>query len=263
MTYFFKKIFNKFQVYFVYYLNKNTRDFFFILIKRKFLRLLDINKNDKIKNKYINSWCESKKISEENFYRKIGIKNHKNFFHEKKAFYNSAINKQKKIGFKMGGMAHLNLIYNLTIHLKPKNILETGVAFGWSTLVFVLSKRNFSKLTSLDLDYPSMSSHKFVGRALPSNLRTKFKLLKGVDYKFLKNFSEEKKYFDFIHYDSDKSYDGRKKNYNLIWKILKKKGCFISDDISDNSAFYEFVNSNKAKYYIIKLEKKFIGILFK
>ena len=263
MTYFLKKILNKFKVYFFYYLNKDTREFFFILIKRKFYTLFDITNNNKIKNEFINSWCDRKKITEENFYKKIGIKKWKNFFLENKTFYNSAINKQKKIGFKMGGMAHLNLIYNLTIYLKPKNILETGVAFGWSTLVFVLSKKNFSKLTSLDLDYPSMSSHKFVGMALPSNLRTKFKLLKGVDYKFLKNFKDKKKYFDFIHYDSDKSYDGRKKNYNLIWKILEKKGCFISDDISDNSAFYEFINSIKVKYYIIKLEKKFVGILFK
>ena len=37
----------------------------------------------------------------------------------------------------------------------------------------------------------------------------------------------KKKKFDFIHYDSDKSYNGRKKNYKLIWEILNKNGvCF-------------------------------------
>ena len=53
------------------------------------------------------------------------------------------------------------------------------------------------------------------------------------------------------------------KNYDLIWKILNKNGCFVSDDISDNSAFYEFVKKKKFKYYILKLNNKYIGIVFK
>ena len=73
----------------------------------------------------------------------------------------------------------------------------------------------------------------------------------------------KKKKFDFIHYDSDKSYNGRKKNYNLIWEILNKNGCFVSDDISDNFAFYHFVTSKKLKYYVLDYNNKFIGIVFK
>ena len=35
------------------------------------------------------------------------------------------------------------------------------------------------------------------------------------------------KKFDFCHYDSDKSYQGRMFAYNKIWKNLKKKGIFF------------------------------------
>ena len=93
--------------------------------------------------------------------------------------------------------------------------------------------------------------------------KKKLKLLRGIDSNFLKLFYEKNKRFDFIHYDSDKSYEGRKKNYDLIWKILNKQGCFVSDDISDNPAFYELVKNKKIKYFILNLNYKYIGIVFK
>ncbi len=208
-------------------------------------------------------WCKKKKILDKIFYKKIGLNYYSNFFEEKKSYFLSAKLKEKKLKYKMGGMAHLNLIYNLNKHFLPKNILETGVAFGWSTLVFILSKHKNSNLTCIDLSYPTKSSNKLVGGALPANFKKKFKLYEGVDFKYLEFFYEKKLFFDFIHYDSDKSYNGRKKNYKLIWKILSKRGCFISDDISDNSAFYEFVIFNKLNYHILKFKDKYVGVVIK
>ena len=127
----------------------------------------------------------------------------------------------------------------------------------------MISKSKHSELTSIDLSYPTKSSHKYVGMALPSNLKKKFKLFIGIDHDYIKNFEKENFFFDFIHYDSDKSYEGRKKNYELIWKILNKNGCFISDDISDNNAFFEFINSKKINCYILKSNKKYVGVVFK
>ena len=259
----FKRLVEKFKTYYYYLVNNNSRKYFFILISRKILNLFKVTRDTKKKNEIVQNWCNKNKISEKKFYLKIGLKKVGNFFEEKKSYYNSARLKEKKLDYKMGGMAHLNLIYNLIKHYKSQKILETGVAFGWSTLVFILAKKNHSTLTSVDLSYPTKSSYKFVGRALPSNFKKKFILLRGIDYYFLKFFNNQKKYFDFIHYDSDKSYLGRKKNYELIWKILKKKGCFVSDDISDNPAFYEFVKFNKLNYYILSSNSKFIGVVFK
>lgn len=263
MSYFLKKISNKIKVYYYYLINNNSRQYFFILIYRKIFSLLNESEKSKFDNNFIEEWCKKKKILDKVFYKKIGLKNYFNFFEEKKSYLLSAKLKENKLKYKMGGMAHLNLIYNLTKHFLPKNILETGVAFGWSTLVFILSKRKNSNLTCVDLSYPTKSSYKLVGGAIPSNFKKEFKLYEGVDFKYLKFFFEEKKFFDFIHYDSDKSYSGRKKNYKLIWKILNKRGCFISDDISDNSAFYEFVVFNKLNYYVLKFKDKYVGVVIK
>ena len=263
MNFFFKKIFSKIKAYFYYLINKNSRKYFFILILRKILNLFNNYKYKNKSNFLVKQWCEKKKILEINFYKKIGLYYPKNFFKEKKSYFMSAKLKEKNLNYKMGGMAHLNLIYNLVMFYEPKKILETGVAFGWSTLVFIITKSKYSKLTSVDLSYPTKSSNKLIAMALPSNFKKKFKLLMGIDYYYLKSFKKNKINFDFIHYDSDKSYMGRKKNYDLIWKILSKNGCFISDDISDNSAFYEFVTIKKINYHILKLDNKYIGIVFK
>lgn len=257
------KLFNKFKAYYYYLINHNSRKYFFILISRKIFNLFIRSNISKIKNDFILTWCERNKISEKEFYLKIHLKKPRNFFEKEKEYYNFAKLKQKKLNYKMGGMAHLNLIYNLILYLKPKKILETGVAFGWSTLVLILSKQKNSNLTSIDLSYPTKNSEKLVGGAIPSNLKNKFTLLMGIDNYYLKKFCKQKKTYDFIHYDSDKSYDGRKKNYDLIWKLLDKNGCFISDDISDNSAFYEFISLKKLKFYSLKLNNKFVGVIFK
>ena len=83
----------------------------------------------------------------------------------------------------------------------------------------------------------------------------------------LKKILKKKIKFDLIHYDSDKSYYGRKRSYEILWFLLKKKGYFISDDISDNLAFLDFVRKKKLikkkNYYILKFKRKYIGIVKK
>ncbi len=263
MKFFFKKFILKIEAYYYYFINKNSRKYFFVLISRKVSSLF--KKSNDLKNLEftITQWCKKNKLLEEVFYKKLGLEAPKDFFIDYSSYYLSAKLKQKNLNYKMGGMAHLNLIYNLIRHYKPKKILETGVAFGWSTLVLILSKTQNSELISIDLSYPTKSSERFVAKALPYNFKNKFKLFMGIDHDYLNLFKNNKKKFDFIHYDSDKSYNGRKKNYKLIWEILNKNGCFISDDISDNFAFYEFVTSQKLNYYVLNFNNKYIGIVFK
>lgn len=254
---------SKIKAYYYYFIKNNSRKYFFILILRKVLKLTNRLNNKKNFTYDLREWCKKKKLPDNIFYKKIGINNPKNFFTDYKSYYLSAKLKQKNLNYKMGGMAHLNLIYNLVKYFKPKKILETGVAFGWSTLVIILSKKSNSNLTSIDLSYPTKVSEKLVGKALPYSFKNKYRLLMGIDHDFLLSFKDQKIRFDFIHYDSDKSYEGRMKNYKLIWSMLNKKGCFVSDDISDNSAFFDFVNSNQLNYYILGFENKYIGVVFK
>ena len=49
----------------------------------------------------------------------------------------------------------------------------------------------------------------------------------------------------------------------LIWKYLRKGGVFISDDIEDNLAFKEFVESKNLDFFVLKFEGKYVGVIRK
>ena len=68
---------------------------------------------------------------------------------------------------------------------------------------------------------------------------------------------------ELVHYDSDKSYHGRKWSQEIIWKSLKKGGIFISDDIEDNAAFMEFTDKYNLIFSILEFEKKYVGVIKK
>jgi hypothetical protein len=68
---------------------------------------------------------------------------------------------------------------------------------------------------------------------------------------------------DFCHYDSDKSYGGRKYAYRLMWDALETGGVFVSDDIQDNFAFRDLVEAKAATFAVTECEGKFVGIVRK
>ena len=68
---------------------------------------------------------------------------------------------------------------------------------------------------------------------------------------------------DLCHYDSDKTWYGRKFAYPLLWNSLKSGGIFISDDIQDNLFFKKFSEGLNIKPMIIESKGKFIGIIRK
>lgn len=253
-----KKFILKFIQFFSYFYYTKTRKYFFILVIRKFKKFL-FKENSKNKKK----WIKENLISHKTFYKINKIK-YSNFFLKQKKYFIQAKKKYDLLAVKMGGMADLNLIYNITKKNKPQNILETGVAFGWSTLAFSLSKKKNTKIFSIDLPYPFKNSHNYIAKALPVNLKKNIRFFFGIDTEILNQLYYKKKKFDIIHYDSDKSFEARKKNYEIIWKMLRKNGYFISDDISDNTAFEQFIKKFKIKnFYILQCDGKFVGVASK
>ena len=51
--------------------------------------------------------------------------------------------------------------------------------------------------------------------------------------------------------------------YNILWNNLNKGGFFISDDISDNKAFIDFVDKFNLNPSIILFKNKYIGLIIK
>ena len=148
--------------------------------------------------------------------------------------------------------------------IQANNVLETGVAYGWSSLAILsaLEKtKGKSHLISVDMPYPASKSNKYVGIVVPRRLRQNWEIIELPDRPGIKKAIKKSSYkFDLIHYDSDKSKRGRDYSYSLLWESLKINGILISDDIEDNLAFYNFVNKKRIKYFFIKYNNKYIGI---
>jgi predicted O-methyltransferase YrrM len=169
----------------------------------------------------------------------------------------------------MGGPADLNLLYWLTESFQATRVIETGVAYGWSSLAILLSLegRTSAFLISTDMPYPKLDNDDFVGCVVPEELLSKWKLVKRPDRDVLKKLLQEYGLFDLCHYDSDKSYEERMWAYPLLWKGLRPGGIFISDDIGDNMAFRDFCESLGKTPIVVQSQTngslKYVGIVQK
>jgi predicted O-methyltransferase YrrM len=163
----------------------------------------------------------------------------------------------------MGGAGDLDLIHAAARLSGARRAVETGVAYGWSSLAILaaLAKNGGGRLVSVDMPYAKMGNEPFVGIVVPKSLREHWALIRLPDRNGLKRaIAMFNGSIDFAHYDSDKSYYGRAFAYPLIWQALAPGGVFISDDIQDNVRFAEFVTKEGVPFAVTESAGKYVGI---
>lgn len=212
-------------------------------------------------------WCNSIKISQEEALNRLSESNDLTDLSE---LFPKVIQKAKEMEAKapvqMGGEGATSFLYNIIKNNKYERIIETGVAYGWSSLAILLAIKDTieSKLISNDMPYIKMNNEDSVGCVVPDELKDKWDLQRNADVngipKALNKFNHK---IDCCHYDSDKSYTGRMFAYPLLWEALEKGGLFISDDIQDNVAFKDFFDDKNVETIVIEHDSKFVGIVQK
>lgn len=163
----------------------------------------------------------------------------------------------------MGGAGDLCLLHAAVKLSGSRRVLETGVAYGWSSLAILSALENCpdARLVSIDMPYPKAGNEQFVGIVVPDALRAPWTLIREPDrYGLNKGLAMLKGKIDLCHYDSDKSWWGRAYAYPLLWDALAEGGVFISDDIQDNLAFREFIEGKGVPFAITAYEGKYVGI---
>jgi predicted O-methyltransferase YrrM len=136
------------------------------------------------------------------------------------------------------------ICYTSTEYCQARRVIETGVAYGWSSLALLLSLKNRNgQLVSTDLPYAGLDNDPYVGCVVPDELRENWKLLRGPDRQRVPEAIKLAGTLHLCHYDSDKSYSGRMWTYPRLWEALCSGGLFISDDIGDNIGFADFARS--------------------
>lgn len=252
-----KKILNFFFIIINIFKSKNYKVLFF-----KFLKKLEINQSKQAKE-----WANAKAENYEDYCENFD----KNLWVETKEYCEKAIKKSRiilnNLPIKLSGQGNIFLIYFLVRKFKPKIVFETGVSAGWSSMVILdaFKRNSFGELYSTDFpDQKNLNVEKYTGILVREKNPKNWTLDMNGDEialnRFIRNIKSN--YIDFFHYDSDKSFSGRKLAFELIKKKLSSNSIVIFDDIGDNLYFKNLVENEKLKYKIFNFKNGFVGLIF-
>ena len=177
-----------------------------------------------------------------------------------------AIEKLSKLDVSFGGGGNCFLLYFLIRKFNLLNVVETGVAAGWSSLAILraLKKNGKGYLYSSDFPYFRLENpEKYIGYlAQDESNKNDWTLdIRGDDVALPEIINQMgNKSIDLFHYDSDKSYSGRVNALKTLKSKINSKTIIIFDDIQNNLHFKDYVEENKKEFYVFELEGKFTGI---
>ncbi|WP_034690938.1 class I SAM-dependent methyltransferase [Kaistella palustris] len=223
------------------------------------------NRKSAFKGKHkTGSWAAARAVSQEVAIKSLFGKEMRPFAEIFPEDYKESYQKQKYCPIIMGGAGALELIYYAAEYTRATKIAETGVAYGWSSLAALMSlvQRN-GVLYSSDMPYLGQDGDQYVGFIIPEKLKKNWKLFRHADRESLPKIFSEASSFDVVHYDSDKSYEGRSWAYGELFKNLRPGGVFISDDIGDNSAYQDFCEINSIETAVVDFDGKYVGVFIK
>jgi predicted O-methyltransferase YrrM len=150
------------------------------------------------------------------------------------------------------------LIYVLIRHLKPIQVLETGVYYGGNSAfaLLALARNKCGKMISIDypdsqirMRGPSEARHSLVGDSefynptlrpgfmVPPFLHGQWALIEGDSLKVIPDLQET---FDFYIHDSDHSMPFLSKELAAAWNKLSDRALVLVDDIDWSNAFFAF-----------------------
>lgn len=235
---------------------------YFLVIIKKIIKRFE--KNTSIEAK---EWAvANNKKSIEEFYYAIDTDLYNEIKIEAKLIKEFAQNKLTKLNISLGGGGNYILLYFLIRKFKLTNIVETGVAAGWTSLAILraLKKNGNGFLYSSDFPYFRLENpEKYIGCLAKneSNVSNWFLDIRG-DEVALPEIARrlENKSIDLFHYDSDKSYSGRSNALKILGSKINSNTIIIFDDIQNNLQFKDFVEKNKKDFRVYEFEGKYIGI---
>lgn len=209
-------------------------------------------------------WCEGSQTTRAHVFKELSLTPSDTFEEVFKKKIETRLQELVDRKIVMGGGGDYSLLYAVAESLSAKRVVETGVAMGYSSLALLLSlSKRDGMLFSTDRPYPLKDYDKYVGHLVSGEFRSNWKLFRMPDKDGLKKVFRLCDQFDLIHYDSDKSKDGRLWGYQQLWSRLRTGGIFISDDIADNLAFKEFCESINKVPLVLKKGRNYVGIIGK
>ncbi len=140
-----------------------------------------------------------------------------------------------------GGDDMLTLTGVVVLLARPRSVVETGVAMGFTTAVILaaMEENGEGALHSVDLPPLQVDPDAFIGQVVPLELRSRWSLRVGPTRTVLPVLTPSVAPIDLFVHDSDHSYAGQLEDYRLAWPDIAAGGTLISDDVC-NPAFIDF-----------------------
>ncbi|WP_440633377.1 class I SAM-dependent methyltransferase [Candidatus Pelagibacter sp. HIMB1485] len=235
---------------------------YYLVILKKLLKRFEKNTSVEAKR-----WAvENKNQSIEDFFCSVDSKLYEQVKIEIKSIQEFAENKISKLNMSFGGGGNYILLYFLIRKFNLINIVETGVAAGWTSLAILkaIKKNGKGFLYSSDFPYFRLENpEKYIGYLAKNdnNENNWFLDIRGDDVALPEIVKRLDNNIDLFHYDSDKSYSGRVNALKILNSKINSNTIIIFDDIQNNLHFKDYVEKNKKKFRVFEFEGKFLGIV--
>lgn len=133
------------------------------------------------------------------------------------------------------------LCYLLCRLLRPRVVLETGVAYGVSSafILRALEQNGGGVLHSVDLPPLRSGYEKSWGVAVDEGMRRRWCLHRGSSRKVLPGLLERLGRVDLFVHDSLHTRSNMLREFGFVWPHLTEGGVLVADDVERNGAFGE------------------------
>jgi Methyltransferase domain len=144
-----------------------------------------------------------------------------------------------------GDAGFVRAIWCLTRHLRPKKVVETGVAHGVTSRVILegLTRSGDGQLWSIDLPPLERVWHKQVGAAVGDRYSNRWSYIKGSSRRRLPQLLSRLGQIDLFVHDSLHSERNVRFELDLAWEAVRPGGALVVDDVDANNAFRRFTDS--------------------
>jgi hypothetical protein len=145
-----------------------------------------------------------------------------------------------------GDAGFVRAIWCLIRHLKPKKVVETGVAHGVTSrcILEALERNGEGNLWSIDLPPLERVWRKQVGAAVGAPQAARWSYIQGSSRRRLPKLLSRLGQIDLFIHDSLHSERNVRFELDLAWGALKPNGVVVVDDIDANWGFRSFTQTS-------------------
>ena len=142
----------------------------------------------------------------------------------------------------------------LTRHMRAKNVIETGVAHGFTSrfILEALERNGSGHLWSIDRPPLQRSKlHEQIGMAVGGRFPHRWSYIRGSSRRRLPGVLSQVGEIDLFVHDSLHSEHNVRFEMDQAWAALRPGGAIVVDDIDDNRGFRNFTQSFSGHQSII------------